>query len=453
MVISNEKKMRVKRTYLLSSGEHYAILHYFKDKRVVELDRGHRRFLQAEEVLTWDELERRRDRDALYVLDSDRYSEKIVALKEKGYRTYGGELTNLERDRIACMEVFEKAGIDVPDWEYAETYDELIEKLERIRFEKVVVKGDTKVPKWGTLSGTRDKVMKVLEDNRELWENSKDWIIQEFVEGYEISCEVYFKDGVWEESLTNWTLETKTLLSGGVRTGGESNLIIPYGMINEKLGKVMEETLKLASVVNVRDALYDINFIVRGNRAYALEITPRIGYPGTITFAHLLMHNGFHYDEALKSDMRGEKIVGFGFGVKLTLPPYPFLDYQDLDKLFESIEKGKEEKEKKKELLEILKSIPYLKGVKIDVEEIDDMLGERSRVAWDGVWLSTEGRLGEISSDELGVLNTFDLDFSEAINTAYNKEIKMLQEYIPLLQFKDIDENLVERIKYFLLDD
>jgi hypothetical protein len=428
--------------YLITKGSHYAILHYFRKKKaIVPTSAQFIPFLPPDtEIIEKKDLNVHQLKDEVFILDSSEDYEFLRSLKARGFKTFNGELCELEDDRVATMMVFEKAKIPVPRWEYAETYEELIRKVENFRGEKIVVKGDKKIPSWGTLSGERDKIMETLQRNEELWGKEKNWIIQEFVEGYEISCEVYICRGVPNIPLTNFTIETKNLYAGnlGVRTGGETNLIIPwYGTAFQQ--KLFETTLRLMSVVPIQNTIYDINYICKGDRLYALEITPRIGYPGTITFAHILYNNNLYYDDVIEGMFEGERfdVNGFGFGIKLTLPPYPFLEYDVIAKLKEV---------NNKDLKEEIEIIPFLKGIKILDEGVED---EREvKTAWDGVYFS-EQNWGKIGATELGILNAFSIDPAKAIELAY-QEAENYKSCIPLLQYRILDEHMKERINYLM---
>jgi hypothetical protein len=430
--------------YLITKGAHYAILHYFRRRKcIVPTGATFTSFFPPDtEVIEKKDLNIHQLKDEVFILDSSEDYEFLRGLKARGFKTFNGELCELEDDRVATMQVFERAKIPVPRWEYAETYEELIRKVENFRGEKIVVKGDKKIPSWGTLSGERDRILETLQRNEEIWGEEKNWIIQEFVEGYEISCEVYISRGMPCVELTNFTIETKNLYAGnlGVRTGGETNLVIPWFGTGFQQ-KLLETNLRLMSVVPVQNTIYDINYIIRGERMYALEITPRIGYPGTITFAHILYNNNLYYDDVIEGLFRDEKfeVNGFGFGIKLTLPPYPFLEYNEIAKL-------KEKMENNKELKEMIETIPFLKGIKILEEGLEE---EREiKVAWDGVYFS-EQNFGKIGSTELGILNAFSIDPAKAIEIAY-QEAENYKSCIPLLQYRILDDHMRERINYFL---
>jgi hypothetical protein len=218
-------------------------------------------------------------------------------------------------------------------------------------------------------------------------------------------------------------------------------LIIPwYGTAFQE--KLLETTLRLMSVVPVQNTIYDINYICKGERLYALEITPRIGYPGTITFAHILYNNDLYYDDVIEGLFDGKEcdVNGFGFGIKLTLPPYPFLEYSTVSKLKDKLEQDKELKDK-------IDAIPFLKGIKV----LEEGVGEERRdvkVAWDGIYFS-EQNFGKIGSCESGILNAFSIDPAEAIEMAY-REAEEYKSCIPLLQYRILDEHMQERINYFL---
>ncbi len=443
------------KVYLLAS-HHYAILHYFKDeKNVILKDKSLWKFLPADTKFFSQDV---RDINGIYVEDAGGENPFL----QMGFKTFNGKLRQLEDDRIATMLVFEKAGIPVPAWDYAETYDELLRKVENIKWEKIVVKGEKRLPSWGTLSGEKEKVLQALRKVKE-FEDKKHFIIQEFVEGNEISCEVYFGRN-FIPALTNFTIEKKTLLEGGVRTGGESNLIFTY-LDFPILRRIVETTLKLADVVDTTYSLYDINYIVQSEgRMYALEITPRIGYPGTITFAHIV-YRDLGYDELIREVVNNNIELqiggGFGFGIKLSLPPYPFLDFNDIRNLrrfFREEEKGGGGDQRIKKLNDIVNQIPLLDKIVLNIEEY---VGDREdiKIAWDGVYLGAENpeseseetkyEIGEVLGVELGIINSFSLDPEKAIDEAY-KVAKKIRNEVHFLQYVGLDEGFLNRIKFFL---
>ena len=450
---------RNKKGRLITDGSHYAIGHYFRNKEVILKEKrmindGFASFFSSEyEIKVLEDVIRERDFDGVFIVDGS-FPNPFL---QYGMNYFAGEITELENDRIATLKAFERARIRQPAFDVAETFDELMRKVEDFPYEKIVVKGDKEIPSWGTLSGHKEKIIEVLRRNERLWGEEKYWVIQEFKEGWEISCEIYVIDGVVRGALTNFTCETKFF--GGLRTGGETNLVFPK-FENEFLHRLEEETMKLMDVIKVRNTLYDINYIVDGaGRTYALEITPRIGYPGTITFAHILYNNGFYYDEVIANKGEIEKeLVGLGFTIKLSLPPYPFLSYKDvrdLEKFFEDeVEKGDESKKRKlKEYLKTLKNLPNFKGVVIPLDKVEEVILKNEKregeimIVWDGIDLG--GRIeeeggneekerkreeGTVLDAELGLLNVYSLDPAIAINTAY-KIASELKEYIPALQY------------------
>ncbi len=458
-----------------STGLHYAIGHYFshpcflisykvKDADINVMkeicsDRGYVELMRLKGVKEKEiensennNEENRRDigrsgliyhkfsREKCYLWDSSDNLDIAGELRGKGFTVVnGGEISYLEHDRASFLDICREVGVRVGAFEVVETFEELERAVERFRSEKVVIKGE-----FSTILADKDEALFLLRENEEEIRKgleSEYAIVQEFIEGYEISCEVWVRNGVPVFPLTNFTIETKRFLAGdlGKMTGGETNLVffIPDGRFYKELE---EETLKFLShrAFSGYTGEYDINYIIDENgRSCALEITPRIGYPGTITLGHILYSNGVYFDEMLQELVRGGDCEygreGFGFGVKVSIPPYPF------------VEENREKEDKNNNR----RNLGYFRLELGDEVKIGEAF---IKFAWDGcIRMSDEGGVKggrwRILSHNLGVVNSWAFTPELAIESCYRflEDIQLKHK-----QYRIFDEHMRDRIRFFL---
>lgn len=235
--------------------------------------------------------------------------------------------SELEDNRIFGIEVMEESGINVPEWE---AFDDLNEAK---RFIRKTNKRYVFKPNGGQEQDTASTyVAKSAEDMLEyldkLGAESKgvEFILQEVVDGTEISTEAWFNGE--EFFLLNSTLEEKKFMDGGrgPNTGCSGNLVWCYDSINapqifkEGLGKLKD----FLQQYNFR-GMVDLNTIVSPTQLYGLEWTPRFGYDATATLFNLISSNlgDFVGEIASGGKPTWELRTRFSAGVRLSIPPYP----------------------------------------------------------------------------------------------------------------------------------
>jgi phosphoribosylamine-glycine ligase len=316
------------------------------------------------EYLKWDELpEHEFSPENLYFWDGNIRNEINLKLRLKGFKLFGGHplCQMLEYDRIVAKQYFEKLNIPTPPFEVAFSVDEAITILNKISFEKAVLKPSADISSITTLIAPPKELASFLEENRTTFEKAKNFIIEEFKEGIEISCERY----KWGNNIGffNFTIEAKKFLAGnlGVNTGSEFNIVFGYDLIekfasytkNKKRTIEILENLceELAKTQDLDCEILDINFIIDPLKQeyYALEFTPRIGYLGTLTWAKILKDEKIYWDfipDYLEENF-SPPTSKFGFAVRITIPPYPYpnpnINPKDIKIEIENFEGGKDE--------------------------------------------------------------------------------------------------------------
>jgi len=363
-----------------------------------------------------------------YIWDGTNGVDKAEYLRKQGYCIWGGGLQAgvLEMDRLTAKLFFDRMRIPTAEWEVVEiggregAITKLVQKLKNYGSKDVVLKVANNL--FPTTICYGDEMAEIVEENADIIEKAPYVIIELKKEGREISCERYLTGvaRLYNSSLTNFTIEAKYFLSGdyGIQTGGEFNLVFPSSEIENfalwtksptktvrVLEKIKEELEKTVMLLDVE--ILDINFIVdvENEKYWALECTPRIGYPGTITFAHLLWNNGICWDEAVSSP--DDFIVrGFAFGVRVSVPPYPY-----------ERKKKKEEEEKEDEKS---KEFDFI-DTEIIVEDWEEE-GGKVKFACDGIY-EEDGKLW-IMNTNLGVVNSYSREIKESLFSNAYKFIK-----------------------------
>ena len=241
--------------------------------------------------------------------------------------------SRLEDDRLFGIETMEAAGIEVPPYQTFQTPDEakafLVENSKRYVYKPFVVEGVEQECDTTYVSDSAEDLIRSIDS---LWEDSHNapFLLQEVVEGTEISTEGYF-DGTYFH-LLNHTLEEKKFMSGsfGPNTGCSGNLVWALDRPNRLAAEIQKLTpfLKEAGY----RGMIDLNTIVNESHAYGLEFTPRFGYDASATIFSLIDGDlgQFFYDIVTAPDegwlerdpvppLRGR----WAASERLTIPPYP----------------------------------------------------------------------------------------------------------------------------------
>jgi len=267
------------------------------------------------------------------VFDMVHAGELADDLRKKGHLVVGGSVFQdlLEQDRLYAIRLCEKMGITVPP--YQEFKKQEIEKA--IEFvanqgKRYVLKPNGDV---GSLALDLTYVSKDPEDMIHQLEWLKDegnmkvdFILQEFIEGIEVSTECWFSKGRYVGP-PNGTIEVKKLMAGnkGPVTGCESSVVWRYG---DDSTKIVQETIaKLYPLL--QEMKYtgplDMNCEVMDGKAYFLEFTPRFGYSAVYGFLDLLEDDfGETLYHMAKGDAEEMNVSDdLSFVLTLSSPPYP----------------------------------------------------------------------------------------------------------------------------------
>lgn len=160
-----------------------------------------------------------------------------------------------------------------------------------------------------------------------IYSGSQELIVQEIIEGVEVSTEGWFDGRSFVPEMFNHTFEEKKFAAGdlGPNTGCSGNIVIradPNSQLVEQVKKFEEPLTRLKYKGPI-----DLNCIVNEEGIFALEVTPRIGYDAIEAFATMFEGD---FTEALLGIAEGTlsaKPPNFradlAAAVRLWLPPYP----------------------------------------------------------------------------------------------------------------------------------
>jgi phosphoribosylamine--glycine ligase len=231
----------------------------------------------------------------------------------------------LEEDRVGALEFMQQCGLAVAPWEQFDDPSDGIRYIKkrnrRLVFKPVGEQDDKSTTYCATSAEDMLRYFDVLFRSAKV--NS--YILQDFVEGVEVSTEVYINQNGYHA--LNHTLETKKLMNDnlGPNTGCSGSLCWMANKENLLFKKGL-----LKCVGPLQDMGYvgpiDLNTIIGPEGCFALEFTPRFGYDATALLTRLLPVG---FGDFLYAVAAGERMPDltprhpFCASVRLSIPPYP----------------------------------------------------------------------------------------------------------------------------------
>jgi phosphoribosylamine---glycine ligase len=231
----------------------------------------------------------------------------------------------LEHDRVFGLDFMSQCGIQVPKWEGFTDPDDALRFIRETKKRYVF-----KVSGQGAscASSYVSKSPEDLERYLELLfrkEKVKEFILQEFVHGTEVSTEIWLNEE--GEFACNHTLEEKKFLAGnlGPNVGCAGSVVWspvrPTNLYERGLGK-STDLLRASGYLGP----VDLNAIVTEGEVYGLEWTPRFGYEATCNLTRLLpMEFGEFCYRVATGDNLNLPPARFRFAstLRVSIPPYP----------------------------------------------------------------------------------------------------------------------------------
>lgn len=198
-------------------------------------------------------------------------------LKKSGLAVYGGGRFNdrLELDRVFGIKTAQAARIKVPQYETFNSKDAAIDFIKKNKKPWVFKPLNNKSPMLTYVSEDKDDMIDMLN----YLKPKTKFILQEKIEGTEISTEAWYVNGELIPNSINSTIETKRFMDGdkGPNTGCMSSVVWFY----KGKPKIYFQTLaKLEKFLKRKrySGPLDVNCIMTKDGPYFLEFTSRFGY-------------------------------------------------------------------------------------------------------------------------------------------------------------------------------
>jgi phosphoribosylamine--glycine ligase len=271
------------------------------------------------------------DADTIVIFDSSGGGRTADRLRARGHHVFAGSTfaDQLELDRPLALSIMDQAGIRTPPSQTFRSWDKAKDFVSKHE-ERLVFKASGKTGDYlgSYVSYDKGDLLEMLEYFRDLTagKGKPEFILQDFVEGQEISTEGWFNG---QEFMLPWnhTIERKQLMNEGIgpSCGCAGNLVWSV----KELNHVIEEGIARMAAV-LRDNEYvgpiDLNTVVNDSGVWGLEFTPRFGYDALPALLELFEKP---VGEVIASMARGERptelpLSGkFAAGLRVSIPPYP----------------------------------------------------------------------------------------------------------------------------------
>jgi phosphoribosylamine--glycine ligase len=253
------------------------------------------------------------------------------SLKKAGFDIYGGGKLNdtLELNREFGLKAAKTYGLKVPKYKAFKSFAKAIEFVAENGGAWVFKPENNQLPVYTYVSTDTEDMLEMLGYFKKMWQGKVDFVLQEKIDGIEISVEGFYLDGELVPNSLNSTLESKRFMEGnkGENTGCQGSLVWFW---KKKEPKIYRLSLKRIEPFLRRfkySGPLDCNCIVSGRdqMPYFLEWTARFGYSAIYALAEGL--------NVSVSDFIGDLAAGevpslkpsydWLGAVRVSIPPYP----------------------------------------------------------------------------------------------------------------------------------
>jgi len=263
----------------------------------------------------------------LILFDMVGLGQQAELFKQKGKLVIGGGVFNdkLELDRNYGQRVVKHLlpEVKLPGGKLIKTQDQLLKELE-VAQPKVIKPLNNQSPTLTLVS--KDNQNRTLKTLATRLKHLTPCILQDKVNGIEISTEGWFNGERFVKPLFNHTIENKRFMEGdkGCQTGCMGNVVWASNPDKDKIiQKVLLPLTPLLKKVEYLGPL-DVNCIITENDIYFLEFTSRFGYDAIQAFTEL--YKGKLFDMLWKLAIKDTSFnvwSDYSIAVRLSMPPYP----------------------------------------------------------------------------------------------------------------------------------
>lgn len=270
-------------------------------------------------------------KDTLILFDMVGLGSVADGLRKSGYRVYGagGINDSLELNREFGMKMAKTYGLKVPKWQRFNSFDKARDFVFRNGSEVrwVFKPQDNKSPAFTYDSSDQDDMIEMLSYFEGQWKNL-DFILQEHIDGVEVSIEAFYQDGKQIPNTLNSTFESKRFLEGdkGMNTGCMGSVVRFWRRPDPKLYKL---TLGKISPMLQRfkySGPLDCNVIISENdkMPYFLEWTTRFGYDAIYALCEGIESLSDFLSDILDGKAIKPPSYSWLGAVRVSIPPYPY---------------------------------------------------------------------------------------------------------------------------------
>lgn len=276
---------------------------------------------------------------AMVLFDASGMGDKADELRARGIPIVGGGsfCDRLEKDRTYGFRIASEAGSELPPYVSFTSIAEGIKYAQQLGPVGTYFKSDSYLDSDATHSAdTGDDLQEYLEKIRRRYGDHRKFIIQKKIDGVPLSTARWWNGSHWASPFMA-TYENKKFMNDdvGSATGCAVNALHFYKEEAPAIAEALswDGLTTLFRQEHAPPGVYDMNAIVTPNgEAYFLEWTPRLGYDSEMTSGRLIPDLGqWLWGMAVGCDP-GMPSFDLAFGLRLTVPPYPWEDGHADDK-------------------------------------------------------------------------------------------------------------------------
>lgn len=251
-------------------------------------------------------------------------------LRKDGFKAYGGGKINdsLELNRSFGMKVAKTCGIKVPNWKQFSSFDKARKHVQDSDKAWVFKPMNNRNPEFTYVSKDADDMLNMLDYFDAGWKGRVDFILQEKVEGVEVSTEAFYLDGRLVPNTLNCTIECKKFMAGdiGPNTGCMGSAVRFWKKADPKIYRLTLRKLESFLRQFKYTGPLDCNCIISetDQMPYFLEWTARFGYSAIYAACEGLSSLS-EYIEAIMDENGPPAQSSYEWlgAVRVSIPPYP----------------------------------------------------------------------------------------------------------------------------------
>jgi len=270
-------------------------------------------------------------KDTIIIFDMVGLGSIAEQLKKSGYKVYGAGKMNdaLELNRDFAMKLARIVGIKTPKYKVFKSFNKAIDFVSKSEKTWAFKPLNNASPAYTYVSTDKDDMVDMLAYFKTIWTGKVDFILQEKIEGVEISTEMFYVDGAPVPGSLNSTLELKRFMNDdkGPQTGCSGSVVRFWKQSDPKIYRLSLK--KMGSFLKrfKYNAPLDVNCIIseEDKLPYFLEFSSRFGYNAIYALAEgLNMKIGDFVSQMASGDIPELKPSFDWLGaIRVSVPPYP----------------------------------------------------------------------------------------------------------------------------------